>query len=106
MPVTLEQAKAITQAITFDVWNNSSKPERIALMGTYCSPQVEAYAPDGSKTVGIEDVRRPNSANYSLLSALRRQSSTNACDSVMELTINSTPTGVLLGSLNLVVISG
>jgi hypothetical protein len=73
MPVTFEQAKAITQAITFDVWNNSSKPERIALMEKYCSPQVAAYAPDGSKTVGIEDVRfrsDSNSANYGLLSFL------------------------------------
>lgn len=58
MPVTIEQAKVITRAITFDVWNNVSKPERISLMQKHCSPKVEAYAPDGSKTVGIEEVRR------------------------------------------------
>ena len=70
MPVTLEQAKVITQAITFDVWNNASKPERIALMEKFCSPKVEAYAPDGSKTVGVEDVRfryPPNPACFSFL---------------------------------------
>ena len=56
MHATIEESTAIMQAMTIDVWNNSSKSERIALMGEYCSPSIKAYAPDGTETVGYEDV--------------------------------------------------
>jgi len=56
MPVTMEQAHAIMQAVTVDVWNQHSKTERIKLLETYCSPQIKAYAPDGSETTGCEEV--------------------------------------------------
>ena len=57
MSVTVAQAHAIMQAVTVDVWNNTSKTERIKLLEQYCSPAMEAYAPDGSETSGIEEVR-------------------------------------------------
>jgi len=56
MPVTLKEAEEIMQAVTIDVWNNDSKTERLKLMKKYCSPQMKAYAPDGSETVGYEEV--------------------------------------------------
>ena len=56
MPVTVSQAHAITQAVTVDVWNNPSKSERIKLLEQFCSPQIKAYAPDGSETTGPEEV--------------------------------------------------
>src|ERR1700712_1967949 len=56
MSVTVEQAHAIMQAVTVDVWNQRFKIERIKLLETYCSPQMKAYAPDGSETTGFEDV--------------------------------------------------
>jgi len=57
MPVTVAQAHAITQAVTIDIWNNPSKTERIKLLEKYCSPTIKSYAPDGSETTGIEEVR-------------------------------------------------
>lgn len=57
MPVTVAQAQAIMQAVTVDVWNNTSKTERTKLLEQYCSPTIKAYAPDGSETTGIEEVR-------------------------------------------------
>lgn len=59
IPVTVEQAKAITQAVTVGVWNNNSKSECIALLQKYYSPNPRAYPPDGVETHGIEEVRRP-----------------------------------------------
>ena len=56
MSVTVAQAHAIMQAVTVDVWNNTSKTERIKLLEQYCSPAMKAYAPDGSETTGIEEV--------------------------------------------------
>ena len=56
--MSIEQAKAITQAATVDVWNNNSKSERIALMEKYCSPNLRSYPPDGVGTHDIEEVRR------------------------------------------------
>lgn len=58
MPVTLEQASAIMQAVTIDVWNNESKSERLKLMEKYCAHDMKAYAPDGNETIGYEDVRQ------------------------------------------------
>lgn len=57
MAVSLQQAKAIMQAVTVDIWNNPEKSERLALMEKYCSKQMKAYAPDGSETTGYEEVR-------------------------------------------------
>lgn len=59
MPPTLSQAHAIMRAVTIDVWNQSSKSERISLLETYCSPGMKAYAPDGSETTGFEEVSNP-----------------------------------------------
>ena len=56
MPVTVEQAHAIMQAVTVDVWNQESKKDRIKLLEKFCSPQMKAYAPDGSETTGCEEV--------------------------------------------------
>lgn len=57
MSISPEQAKAIVQAVTVDIWNNPEKRKRLALMETYCAAEMKAYAPDGSVTVGYEDVR-------------------------------------------------
>lgn len=57
MSVTVAQAQAIMQAVTVDVWNHPSKTERIKLLEQYCSPIIKAYAPDGSETTKIEEVR-------------------------------------------------
>lgn len=56
MPVTLEQARAIMQAVTIDIWNNPSKSERLALMEQHCARDLKAYAPDGNETIGHEQV--------------------------------------------------
>lgn len=108
MPITLEQAKATTQAITFDVWNNVSRAERMAMLEKFCSPKVEAYAPDGSKTVGIEDVRcRPLFiCPASDDSPSHTNRSADTCGSAMVLTTNSMLMDDLLGSSSLVAISG
>jgi hypothetical protein len=67
MHTTVPQAHGITQAVTVDVWNNASRTERIKILEQYCSPTMEAYAPDGSKTTGPEEVR-PSLSHSSLLS--------------------------------------
>lgn len=56
MPPTLPQAHAIMRAVTVDVWNECSKTERMKLLKIHCSPTVKAYAPDGSETIGFEEV--------------------------------------------------
>lgn len=56
MPLTVEDAKPIMQAATIDIWNAASQPERRKLMEKYFSPEIKAYAPDGSETVGYDAV--------------------------------------------------
>ena len=85
MPVTVAQAQAIMQAVTVDVWNNTSKTERAKLLEQYCSPTIKAYAPDGSETTGIEEVR-PTLSHIGQLD-------TNSQDSATATTTSSTPTG-------------
>ena len=44
MPVTGAQAQAIMQAVTADVWNQTSKTERIKLLGTILRTNNKGFA--------------------------------------------------------------
>lgn len=66
MAINVEQAKAVMQAATIDIWNAASQPERRKLMEKYFSPNIKAYAPDGSETVGYDAVRSSSASSISL----------------------------------------
>ena len=59
MTLTVDEAKAIVQATTFDYWNIESQPERRKVAEKYFSPQVKAYPPDGPLAVGYDAVGCP-----------------------------------------------
>ena len=57
MAVTADQAKAIMQAATIDIWNTRSQPERRKLMEQYLAPDVKLCL--GPPTAGYDAVRAP-----------------------------------------------
>lgn len=63
MSISVEQAHELMQAISVDIWNVEDKSQRLELLQKYCSPQIKVYGPDGTITVGIEEVRRTSYQN-------------------------------------------
>ena len=84
MTGTVAQAQAVMQAVTVDIWNDTSEIERIKLLGQYCSPTIKAYAPNGSETTGIEDVRTVTSLTLDIRADMH--------NSAIATTTSSTPT--------------
>jgi hypothetical protein len=56
MAPCIEKARAIMKVMAVDMWNHKAQQARLRLWRMYCSPQVKAYTPDGSKTTGYEEV--------------------------------------------------
>lgn len=56
MAPCIEKARAIMQVMAADIWNHQAKHQRTRLWRMYCSPQIKAYALDGSESTGYEEV--------------------------------------------------